>query len=111
MAILETIGKYLKAADLPNDTDTVVTIESISREVIKGKDGKEDETKWVAHFVGMDQGLVLNATNINAIKAVLNVEDTDDMEGQQISLYIKDDVQFGSKTMAGIRVRVKKAVK
>lgn len=104
MAILETIGKYLKAADI--NGEVVVTIDSIDREVIKGRDGKEDETKWVAHFVGMDQGLILNATNINAIKAVLNVEDTDDMEGKQITLIVKD-VPFGGKEVPAIRVQTK----
>lgn len=111
MAILETIGKYLKAADLDTEADTVLTIAGIRRETIEGKDGKEDEVKWVARFEGLSQGLVLNATNIAAFKAVLNVEDTNDMVGKEITLYVKDDVQFGSKTMAGIRVRIPKAKK
>jgi hypothetical protein len=107
MAILNPITEHLQASDLDPKQDTVVTIQVIERKTIKGKDGKPDEVKWVAKFKGMDQDLILNATNIASIKAVLNVEDTDDMKGKQISLYVKPDVQFGSKTMPGIRVRVK----
>lgn len=105
MAKLATVGKYLKYTDIPDTEDTILTIRS-AEQVKFDRDGKS-ETKWVLFFEEADQGLVLNKTNLSAVVKSTGVDDTDNLPGKRIALYVKDDVEMGGEIVSAIRVRPK----
>jgi hypothetical protein len=114
MAKFSTDSKYLKHQDL-DGRDVVLTIKSYQREVLKGKDGKE-QRKWCIYFKETDpatgepyKALALNATNGAMIIKNLGSEDMDDWIDKKITVYEKDDVEMGGEIKSGIRIRPRKA--
>ena len=103
MPKFSTEGKYLKHQDL-DGKDWVFTIASFKKESL-GK-GDEQEMKWVLYFDEMEKGFALNATNGKVI-CELYGEEMDIWVGKKITLYEKDDVEFGGKLVSAIRVRRK----
>ena len=98
-------GRYLKHQDLQGQ-DMVLTIDRVTREGIKEKDGSEKK-KFILYFKEVEKGLVLNATNMNTLYAVLKSDESDDWIGKRITLYEKEDVEFGGKLVSAIRIRPK----
>ena len=105
MPKFSTPSRWLKHTDLPEDHDTVLTIATFAQEDI-GK-GDQKEKRWVLYFHEIDLGLVLNATNGKAVIKACGTDEMDDWKGKQISLYVKDDVEFAGDIVSAIRVRVK----
>lgn len=95
-------SKYMKAADLPEETVVPFVIEEIKTEEI----GKEKQIKPVIYFKDQDKGFVANKTNCNTIAKVLGSRDTDDWTGKTIRLY-RTEVQFGDEMVESIRVSLK----
>ena len=95
-------SKWLAAADL-NDTDTTLTVDSVTQEVVG--QGEEAETKWVVYFREVSKGLVLNKTNATSFGSCLG-DDTDDWIGSRVVLY-PTQVQFSGKMVEAIRVKEK----
>lgn len=100
-----TPSNYLKHSDLPDDHDTVVTISGYAEEEIG--QGDQKRKKWVVYFKEIDLGLVLNKTNGTAICKALLTDEMDNWKGHQISLWVKDDVEFQGDIVSAIRVRIK----
>lgn len=94
-------GTYLKGADFANGPQ-VLTIAGIAMENVG--QGQNREVKPVLRFQGVDQALVLNATNGQAI-AILYGDETDNWLGQPIELYFDSSIMMGSKRTGGLRVR------
>lgn len=92
-------SRYLKESDL-RGRDVTVTIRKV--EMVK----IGDDTKPVAHFEGKDKGLVLNKTMFNAIAKATGELDSDNWEGQRITLY-PTETEFKGETVACIRVRLR----
>lgn len=94
--------KYLKAGvELEDGETAVVTIKSVAVENVG--QGEDAEPKPVVYFKESDKGLVCNKTNGKTI-ASMHGPETDNWVGKRITL-IATDVQFGDKTMLGLRVR------
>lgn len=89
---------YLKCEDL-NKRKRNLTIASVTMEKI----GKDKENKLVVWFDNEDKGLILNKTNANMIAFLLDTDDTDDWEGQMITIK-PSTTEFGGKTVPCIRV-------
>lgn len=94
-------SKYLKAADLNDEADTVLTIRSLEIEPV----GPDKDDKPVLYFKGVEKGLVVNKTNFQAISDLYG-RDSDDWPGHKVALYVAE-VSFSGKTTLGVRVRVK----
>lgn len=105
MAKLATVGKYLKYTDIPDTEDTVLTIKHAKIEKFE-QDGKSD-TKWCLFFEEIEQGLALNKVNTSAVLKATGVDDTDDLPGKKIAIYVKDDIEYAGEIVSGIRVRPK----
>ena len=90
-------GRFLKATDLDSKAVTM-TIERVVQEEL------DEQVKAVVYFRGKSKGLVLNATNYDAIADNHGVQ-TDDWPGVEIELY-PTTVQFKGKRVACIRVRM-----
>ena len=105
MPKFSTPSNYLKYTDIPEDHDTIVTIDSYAEEEIG--QGDQKKKKWVVYFKEMPLGLVLNKTNGTAICKALLTDEMEDWKNRKIGLYIKDDVEFQGDIVSAIRVRVK----
>jgi hypothetical protein len=102
-------SKYLKTSDLA-DGDRVVTVRELKKTNVARQD-EAPEYKFVIFFDEFEKGLVLNATNIKRLGKYLG-DDTDDWPGHQVTLYVDDNVQYGSDIVSGLRIKqaAKKAV-
>ena len=100
-----TEGKYLKWQEL-EEKDWVLTIDRVAQETLENQGTKQK--KWVVYFREMDKGLALNSTNGKTIVKVLGTDEMDEWVGQRITLYVKDDVEFGGEIVSAIRIRPKR---
>lgn len=98
-------SKYMKAEDL--DEDLTLTIKSVEMEEIG--QGADKSTKPVIYFKGLEKGFVANKTNCTTISNILGTDDTDEWEGQRITLRAAE-VEFQGKMVMSIRVSLKKPV-
>lgn len=94
---------FLKHTDLPEDSDTVMTIKQfLEKELPDGK------TQWVVYFDETGKGLGLNATNRKSLIKACGTDEMNDMVGKRVALFVKDDIEFQGEIVSGIRVRPKK---
>jgi hypothetical protein len=96
-------SKYLKVSDIEEEGERTVTI----KEVKKTNMAQQDEPpkyKFVLYFEGVEKGLVLNATNIKRIGKFIG-DDTDDWLGKAVTLYVDENVPYGSDIVSGLRVK------
>jgi hypothetical protein len=91
-------SRWLKAADLSPDLETVTMRKVAMKEV-----GEERERKPVMTFDEIDKELVLNITNWNSIAELTGEDDSDAWPGFKIKL-VRTKVQYGAKTVDAIRV-------
>jgi hypothetical protein len=94
-------GNFLRPEYL-NGTRKRVTIADV--EVVNLGQGKDAKDKAVLRMDEVDQGLVLNKTNAEILRAKFG-DETDAWVGKQI-LLAPDTTSFGGKTVACIRVKV-----
>lgn len=96
-------SKWLKAADLSDGNDLVLTISHVIAENIG--QGAEQEVKPVIYFEETDKGLVLNKTNANTISHLFGSE-TEAWSGKRISIFATE-VDFAGKQTLALRVRMR----
>jgi hypothetical protein len=96
-------SKYLKASDVPDDGDLVLTIREVNMEDVG--QGEDRERKPVVYFGEIDKGLVLNKTNSNAIQSLYG-PNTEDWEMKKIAIFATE-VDFAGKQTLALRVRLK----
>jgi hypothetical protein len=96
-------SKWLKGDDLNGETPNV-KIKAVTEEVV----GRENETKHVVYFEGIQKGLVLNRTNSDIIETLYG-DETDDWAGQEVQLY-SVPVSFQGRTTNSVRCRASRKV-
>lgn len=97
-------SKYLKASDIPEDENLIVTMVNVTVEKL-GQEEDQD-VRPVLYFEETEKGLVLNKTNSETITGLYGPE-TNDWRGRKIALYATEVAFKGKQTMA-IRIRLKK---
>jgi hypothetical protein len=103
------ISVYLKADSVKKAGEQVVTITSIEAETL-GR-GDEAQNKLVAYFEELDQGLVLNKSNLSTLEEIFKSDETDDYIGKKITLWFDPSVRFSGKRVGGIRVKAAEKTK
>ena len=96
-------GNYLRAADLPGRRDIEVTIDRMDRELV-GKEGQEQDEKWVLYFRGKEKGLVMNQTNLRAMIDALGDKEPGEYAEGKIIIY-RTRTDFRGEMVDCIRVR------
>ena len=89
-------GKYLKAADLGNNSHTVI-IERVTQEEL----GMDKKKEWILYFRGKDKAMVCNATN-GFVIAAIHGDENEGWVGKEITIYSKPNCYQGKP---GIRVK------
>lgn len=95
---------YLGAYALEPNQDLIVTIKSVSNEVVTGADGKK-ETCSVMRFMENVKPLVLNATNSKTITKLFKSPYIEEWAGRKIQLYVEKNVKAFGDVVDAIRVR------
>ena len=95
---------YLGAYALEPDQDLVVTIKSVSNELVASADGKK-ETCMVMRFVENVKPMVLNATNSKTITKLFKTPYIEQWAGRKIQLFIQTGVKAFGDTVDALRVR------
>jgi hypothetical protein len=97
-------SKYVKASEVPEE-GLAVTIDRVEMADVDGK----GQMKPVLYFRRAKKGMVLNITNSKKIASLLGSSNTDNWEGQSITLY-QGETEYQGETVACIRVRAAKGV-
>lgn len=95
---------YLGAYALQPGQELIVTIKSVSNEVVTGTDGKK-ETCSVMYFMEDVKPLVLNATNSKTITKLLKTPYIEYWRGKKIQLYVECGIKAFGDIVDAIRVR------
>lgn len=98
-------SKYLKKDDVGGGQ--LWTVKGFKR-VNVAQEGEPPEMKWVMFFMEHEKPLVMNSTNIQLAEKVFGSDNTDDWIGNQIVLYVDENVSFGGKIVGGIRLRARR---
>jgi len=95
-------SKYLRKEDF--DEDRVLTIKSLSLEVMPGDAGDQ---KWVLYFREEAKGMALNITTIRVLEQAYG-DESDHWIGNKVKVYVDPNVSFGGKIVGGLRLRTPK---
>ena len=95
---------YLGAYALETDQDLVVTIKSVSNELVTSPDGKK-ETCMVMRFAENVKPMVLNATNSKTITKLFKTPYIEEWSGRKIQLYVQAGVKAFGDVVDALRVR------
>ncbi len=99
---LDYLGNYLKKEDVLKPQ--VVRVIDIYEDELPG----ESRMKLIAKFAEFGKPMVLNTTNIKRLVKMFGTTDTGQWRGE-VTLYVDHDIEFGGKTVGGLRVRPAKA--
>jgi hypothetical protein len=92
------LGGYLRKEDVLEETE--VRIVNVYQEDIAG----EQRAKLVAQFAEFQKPMVLNSTNIKRLCKIFRTTNTAQWRGP-VLLYVDHNIEFGGKTVGGLRVR------
>ena len=95
-------GKFLKAADLDPGEEKTLTIAWIGAETVDSDFGQVQ--KLICRFEGLAKSLILNTTNINALRQITNSNDATSAVGISVTLFA-EPVVFGGKKVMGLRLK------
>jgi hypothetical protein len=95
-------GSYLKKEDV--SPPLVLTITDVAERTVTAP-GKEPKDKLVLLFKETKKGLVLNMSNGDSLFAITGFEDPSEWIGEQVELYVDDNVAYAGKRVGGVRLR------
>lgn len=95
---------HLGAYALEPNQDLVVTIKSVTNELVASPDGKK-ETCMVMRFKENVKPMVLNATNSKTITKLFKTPFIEEWEGRKIQLYVQTGVKAFGDVVDALRVR------
>ena len=96
-------SRYLSTSDVGNKKIRT-RIAKVRKEELRGNEGKP-RTRFVLYFDTIDKGMVLNATNKNAVVTALGKVPSK-WKGATILLHVDNNVQFAGKRVQGLRLQV-----
>jgi hypothetical protein len=96
-------SKYLGAADV-GSRKIRTRIKKVRKAELRVNDGTK-RIKFVLHFENIDKPMPLNATNKNELVRKLG-KNPANWIGALVGIYVDPEVEFGGKTVGGLRLRV-----
>lgn len=92
-------SKFLKAEDI--STLQAVEIKRVAFETVGA--GQDQKSKLVAHFVGLDKGLVLNLINADTMAEICGTDNYEAWPGHTIALF-PTKTEYQGKRVACLRI-------
>lgn len=96
--------EYLGAYSLTPEQDLIVTISSVSNEMIVGAEGKKEECMVIRFKENNIKPMILNATNAKTITKLLKTPYIEKWRNCKIQLFVNNVKAFGEVTEA-LRIR------
>lgn len=93
---------YLGAYSLPNGQDITVKIVSVSRQMVKGSNGRD--TECTVAQIQNNKPLILNRTNCKTISKIYGTPYIEDWKGKEITLFASQD-KFRGELVECLRIR------
>ena len=97
-------SNYFGCYCFEDDKDIVLTIKKVTRELVTGEGGKQEECT-VMYFKEDVKPLICNKTNCKAISKLFKTPYIEEWTGRRIQLYADRNVRFGKDIVEGVRVR------
>lgn len=95
------LTSYLKADQLKGREMTCTICDCRAEQVGRGEDQSE---KLVVYFQEIDQGLVLNKSNLSYLIGALG-DETEMWIGKRVTVYHDPNVMFAGRRVGGLRVK------
>lgn len=107
--IIKDDSRFIHGEDLQRNgkwSDVTLTIKSVGdKDSMKAKSGQTIEGHPF-HFVETEKVAVFKGCNIRLVKAVLGIQNREQMPGKKITLYPVKGNWFGQEGVCAVRVRV-----
>jgi hypothetical protein len=94
---------YIGAYALNPGQDMILTIKSVSREMVSGADGKKEECT-IIRFAEAVKPMIANTTNQKMIQKIYRTPYIEDWAGRKIQIYSESVKAFGD-TVDALRIR------
>lgn len=104
MKLGKFLSDYLSAETF--EGPQTVTIRKVEVKMIGGAE-EEKEEKLTLQFAEVEQGLILNRTNLKTLAGLWG-DETESWLGKKIEIYVDEAIAFRGKVVAGLRVRIPK---
>lgn len=101
MRLGKFLSDYLSAEAF--EGPQIVTIRKVEVKMIGGAE-EEKEEKMTLQFAEVEQGLILNRTNLKTLAGLWG-DETENWLGKKIEIYVDEAIAFRGKVVAGLRVR------
>lgn len=109
MKATEVFSKFLKSKDLEDGKGgyktLILTIKDRGEKTAREHKFNDGTVQLVVAFEEDDRELGLNVTNTKAMVKLTGEDDTDNWAGHKIEVWVNPEVQYGSETVPGIRIR------
>ena len=101
-----TNPNYLGAYSIENNADLILTIGTVSNEMVVGTDGKKEECTVCRFLERGTKPMILNSTNMKMISKLLKTPYVEEWYGHKIQIGIEKVKAFG-EVVEALRVRDK----
>lgn len=96
--------RYLGAYSLEPGKNLILTIASITKEIVKGEGGKEETCSIMKFRESNTKPMVLNATNSKTLQKLFKSPYVEYWIGGRIELYADYNIKFGKDIVEGLRI-------
>ena len=100
-ALVPSTSKYLAKEDVGDGMN--LTIASFTNEMVG--QGADADNRAVIHWQEDVKPMILNKTNKNRIKRILQATTAEQVIGKRINAYNDPDVEYGGEMIGGLRLR------
>lgn len=97
---------YLGAYSLADGKDIVLTIKTLTKEMVTGAGGREEQL-LVCRFFEDVKPMILNKTNCKIIEDIYKTPYVEEWIGKKIQLYVQSGIKFGKEVTDALRIREK----
>jgi hypothetical protein len=94
---------YIRSDSVKASGPVTATISSVEVETVG--QGEEAQQKLVAYFDELEQGFVLNKSNLGTLIEISGSDDTDNWLGTVVEIYHDPNIHFAGKRVGGLRLR------
>lgn len=95
---------WLASEDLGSREVVAVIEDVLLYDDVAFEKGRKESGVPALKFVGKEKQMILNATNRKAVARLYGLE-TKDWRGKSVTIYVDGNVNFGGKTVSGLRIK------
>lgn len=102
---LKKPSPWLASEDIVGRGDIKVVIEAVYKhENVEFEQGRKEKKVFTIKYKGKEKQHIINATNRSVLRSRFG-PDVQKWKGQEVTLYVDENVKMMGKTVCGIRIR------